>query len=85
MHDVRIIETFQDPTWMKFIEQHTSASIFHHPLWIKVIEETYGYPSFTFGVFEDHRLVGILPLLEVRSFLTGTRAVCLPFTDHCYV
>ena len=29
------------------------------------------------------RVVGALPLMEVRSWLTGRRAVCVPFSDTC--
>lgn len=35
------------------------------------------------GVFEEEKLCAILPLLEVSSWITGSRAVCLPFSDVC--
>lgn len=32
---------------------------------------------------QNGRIVALLPVMEVRSSLTGSRGVCLPFTDFC--
>ena len=39
-------------------------------------------PSY-FTAREEGRLIALLPFMEIRSWLTGTRGVSLPFTDEC--
>jgi len=34
-------------------------------------------------VFKNGGLSGVIPIMEVNSFLTGKRGVSLPFTDYC--
>jgi hypothetical protein len=34
-------------------------------------------------MIDDHKLLALIPLMEVNSFLTGRRGVSLPFTDYC--
>jgi CelD/BcsL family acetyltransferase involved in cellulose biosynthesis len=81
--NVAEIDPIRDSRWLAFVEATPGASIFHHPSWLSVIEDTYGYKSVCLGAIDAQSLVGILPLIEVRSWLTGRRAVCLPFSDSC--
>jgi CelD/BcsL family acetyltransferase involved in cellulose biosynthesis len=77
------IDPFADARWLAFLEGAQGASIFHHPAWLKVLRETYDYSPICLAAIEADSLVGLLPLMEVRSWLTGNRAVCLPFSDMC--
>ena len=72
-----------DPRWLPFVLAHEAATIFHHPNWIRVLESTYNFRSVCLACVRNEDIVGILPLLEVRSWLTGRRAVCLPYSDVC--
>jgi hypothetical protein len=76
------IDPHNDPRWQTFVETHPETLIFHHPRWMQVLEETYGYGQASLACVEGARLVGIVPLLEIRSRLTGRRAVSLPFSDY---
>jgi len=77
------IDPIADPRWLAFIAAAPEASIFLHPAWLKVLCDTYGYTPVCLAATESHSVVGLLPLIEVRSWLTGNRAVCLPFSDAC--
>ncbi len=83
MTQVTPIDPGADSRWVSFIDAHEEATIFHHPLWMLVLQDTYGYRQRSLGVLCDDKLTGILPLLEIRSWLTGKRGVCLPFSDAC--
>ena len=74
-----------DKSWACFVFCHAHATIFHHPLWSKCLADTYGYEPFVF-VIRDYRskIVGGLPLMEVKSWLTGHRSVSLPFSDQLW-
>ena len=56
---------------------------FHTSGWAKALQETYNYKPIYFCKFSDGALTCLFPLMELRSRLTGFRAVSLPFTDYC--
>ncbi len=72
-----------DPRWMQFLLDRPLATVFHHPAWISVLSSAYGYTPQCLAVLSEDAIVGLLPLMEVRSWMTGARAVCLPFSDCC--
>ncbi len=74
----------EDEHWLEFITSKPQATIFHHPAWLKSLSECYGFRPFVIAVCDagGHVLAG-LPVMEVRSRLTGRRWVSLPFTDYC--
>ncbi len=77
------INPHTDSRWLDYVSTHKEATIFHHPNWIRVLEATYNFKSACLACVRNEEVVGILPLLEVRSWLTGKRAVCLPYSDAC--
>jgi CelD/BcsL family acetyltransferase involved in cellulose biosynthesis len=82
MNHVELIDPHADARWSAFADAHPDALIFHHPLWMKVLERAYGYRQASLACFAGDEITGILPLLEIRSRLTGCRAVSLPFSDY---
>ena len=73
-----------DTRWAAFAATQSRAGIFHHPAWIKMLADCYGYRPFVVAVRDtDDRICAGLPMMEVNSLLTGRRWVSLPFTDHC--
>lgn len=73
-----------DPCWTEFLASKPDASIFHHPSWLNVLAESYGYRPFVLAVRDAAgRVVAGLPVMEVGGRLTGLRWVSLPFTDYC--
>jgi CelD/BcsL family acetyltransferase involved in cellulose biosynthesis len=83
MVEVIPIDPHKDPRWLTFLTEHPKATIFHHPVWFQVLEEAYRYRPFCRAFVREGNIVWLLPLLEVRSVLTGNRGVCLPFSDVC--
>jgi len=78
-----IIES-SDPRWMEFIRSRPEANIFHHPAWMELMRECYGYSASIIAVADAHGcLQAGLPFMKVNSFLTGNRWVSLPFSDYC--
>ena len=81
--NLQLIDPATDSRWLRVLEGAADATIFHHPGWLKVLEETYGYRPLCVLAEDAAGPAGVLPLMEVRSWLTGTRAVSLPFSDCC--
>ncbi|MGC8494216.1 MAG: lipid II:glycine glycyltransferase FemX [Syntrophobacteraceae bacterium] len=71
------------PGWDDLVLTAGEYSFFHSSAWIRVLCESYGYKPVFFAVYKNGGLSSVLPLLEVNSFLTGRRAVSLPFSDYC--
>ena len=59
------------------------ASFFHTSAWARVLVESYRYKPVYFAQISNGRLSTLVPLMEIRSVLTGKRGVSLPFTDYC--
>lgn len=82
-------DTFQildhhNERWLDYISRHPQASPFHHPAWLTVLSECYGYQPFVLVTHdEDGMITGGIPVMEIRSIVTGKRWVSLPFTDYC--
>jgi hypothetical protein len=47
-----------------------------------VLNEAYGYEPVYFIVIENGRIAALIPVMEVRSMVTGQRGVSLPFSDY---
>jgi CelD/BcsL family acetyltransferase involved in cellulose biosynthesis len=79
----RFANPLEDPGWDERVVDRRETSFFHGASWGKVLQATYGHHPMYFVVLKDGKLHALLPLMEVRSPLTGTRGVSLPFTDEC--
>lgn len=73
-----------DGRWEKLSAEHPGASVFHQRGWLEALRRTYGYtPIVLTSSPPGEPLRDGIVLCRVSSWATGTRAVSLPFTDHC--
>ena len=76
-----------DPTgvsgWDELVSCHPETTVFHTSSWARVLSSTYGYRPTYFMWVEGGKIIALLPFMEIRSWLTKTRGVSLPFTDEC--
>jgi len=79
----QFINPLHSPQWDLTLHQFSASTFFHTSQWAQVLAEAYGYNPQYLLHKEGTRAISALPLMEVRSVLTGKRAVCLPFTDEC--
>lgn len=80
---MQIIDPLTSENWDQQLGCHEKLSFFHSKAWARVLFETYRYRPMYFCTLNSDTIVSLLPLMEVRSFLTGRRGVSLPFTDYC--
>jgi Acetyltransferase (GNAT) domain len=80
---MRIINPVHNPGWDLVVALHRDAGCFHTSAWAKVLNKTYNHQPFYLQFSRGRRLAALVPLMEVRSALTGRRGVCLPFSDVC--
>lgn len=79
----QFINPLVDPEWDREVASHPNATFFHSSAWARVLAHTYGHEPFYLRLATAGQLLALVPVMEVRSRLTGRRGVSLPFTDEC--
>lgn len=79
--DVEMIDPLQDDTWDRLVLSHPDYHFFHSSCWAKLLCKTYGHKPVYLRCSQQGDLRALVPMMDVRSLLTGCRGVCLPFTD----
>jgi CelD/BcsL family acetyltransferase involved in cellulose biosynthesis len=81
---IHVINPLSDDRWDDLMNRHPRASVFHERGWLEALGRTYGYsPLVLTSAPEDQPLKDGIVLCRVSSWITGTRLVSLPFSDHC--
>jgi serine/alanine adding enzyme len=86
MSDITITVTQSCSTkeWDEYVSSHPVSTIYHSPEWSQILEDSLGYKPFhLFARNGDGKLCGVLPLVMVKSLLTGNHLVSLPFSYVC--
>jgi predicted N-acyltransferase len=83
-NQVRIINPIDSPRWDEQMLATGRASFFHSAAWAATLAATYGFtPCYFVLSSAADKIRAMVPLMEVRSFITGSRGVSLPFSDYC--
>ena len=78
------VDPLVDRAWGDLLDRAPASSIFHHPAWLRLIRDHYGFPISAWCVLDGSgRLVGGIPVTLLNSRLTGARLIALPFSDAC--
>jgi hypothetical protein len=78
------IHPLHDARWGRFIQSQPCSSIFHTTEWLEALHRSYRFTPRVFTTSPDGaELVNGIVFCEVNSWLTGSRLVSLPFSDHC--
>ena len=81
---LHVINPLADRRWDELVARHPQASAFHTRGWLEALRRSYGYEPFALtSAAPGEALQDGVVLCRVRSWLTGTRLVSLPFADHC--
>jgi hypothetical protein len=81
---IHSVNPLADPRWNDLATRHSKASVFHQRPWLEALSRTYGYEPVVFTTSPSGTpLKDGLLFCCVKSWLTGSRIVSLPFSDHC--
>lgn len=81
---LRAIDPRCEPAWEEFVAWHPEATVFHTSHWARALTAAYGFePVYYVLETAQGEITAALPLMLVRSRLTGHRLVGLPFSDLC--
>ncbi|MCU1241296.1 MAG: hypothetical protein JWO71_2022 [Candidatus Acidoferrum typicum] len=78
------LNPLQDPRWQSFVDRHPRGSVFHTMEWLEALRRTYGYEPVVYTTTPPAcELSNGVVFCRIRSWLSGSRLVSLPFSDHC--
>jgi hypothetical protein len=80
---VHEVDPLADTRWDELVARHGDSSIFHTRGWLEALRKTYGYQPVVYATARDTQLEEAIVFCKIKSRLTGSRLVSLPFSDHC--
>jgi len=79
------IDPIADPRWAQLVARHPHASVFHTSFWLDALRRTYRYqPIALTSSRAGVDLNDGVAFCQVKSWISGSRLVSLPFSDHCH-
>jgi serine/alanine adding enzyme len=79
---MKVVSCENAAAWDAYVEAHPQASNYHRWFWKQVIEETYGHRTFYLAAEDQREVCGVLPLVEMKSWLWGRFLVSMPFCSY---
>ena len=86
MYEVAEIDPCSDPRWDVFVANHPLGWICHLSGWQRVLASAFHHVKGHYFALVDKETNAIeagMPVYEVRSWLTGSRLVSIPFATLC--
>jgi len=80
---VRVLEEGSEPLWDDYVARNDAGSIYHLSAWRRLIERLFRHEShYVYAIDEGGRVVGLLPLIRLRSLLFGDYVVSMPYFNY---
>ncbi len=79
---VRAFAASDAARWDAYVQAHPDATFFHRAGWQRVIEDAFGHRTHFLLAERGGKIVGVLPLAEIRSRLFGHSLGSLPFCAY---
>ena len=69
-------------SWDAFVMACPQATFFHRAGWQRVLRKAFGHDTYFLFAEVEGRIVGVLPLAHVKSWLFGSSLTALPFAVY---
>jgi len=70
--------------WDDFVKSHPEGSPFHLGCWLRTIQDTYSFEPLLYAFRDENGTISsAFGFFLIKSLLTGTRMVSVPFSDYC--
>jgi serine/alanine adding enzyme len=79
---LRIVLATDGAEWNRFVESAPDGSTFHRWEWREVYRASYGHETPYLAAYRGDELVGVLPLVRVRSLVFGHYLISSPFVSY---
>jgi FemAB-related protein (PEP-CTERM system-associated) len=68
--------------WNAYVHASPRASFYHRWEWRDIVTENFGHQTAYLAALESGRIVGVFPLVRLKSFVFGNIACSLPFLNY---
>ncbi|MGY0564542.1 MAG: GNAT family N-acetyltransferase [Paraglaciecola chathamensis] len=82
---VRFVKQTDHLIWNEYVKAHPNATPYHHFGWLQSVEQAYQHKNIGAIAFENGRVVGVLPSIEMRRPLLRPFICALPYCDLGFV
>jgi len=79
--NIRLATDADRHAWDVYVLNHPEGSLFHLDKWRQAVDRAFGHPSHALLAEEAGRVLGVLPLGEIKSRLFGHFLVSAPFAE----
>ena len=76
---VYLLQADAETAWDTYVTNCPEATFFHRAGWQQIIEKAFGHKTWFLYAETDGEIQGVLPLVEINSFLFGHSLSSLPF------
>jgi FemAB-related protein (PEP-CTERM system-associated) len=76
---LRPLDAASEAAWDVFVDAMPSGTFFHRAAWRRLIAEEFGHPTFYTYAERDGAIVGVLPLVQMKTLLFGNTLTSVPF------
>lgn len=80
---IRELDRSWEDSWTEYVARHPDASIYHGLQWRDAIHSVFRKQCvYLIATRSDDRVVGVLPLMRQKGWLTGDALVSLPYCNY---
>ncbi len=80
--EIKLLNPVDTNLWNAYVAAHQHGSVYHHSVWGRAIQQTYGHQIFNLIANDSTgTVIGVLPLVHIKHFLFGNNLFSLPFAD----
>jgi FemAB-related protein (PEP-CTERM system-associated) len=76
---LRALDEASEAAWDDFVAGAPGSTFFHRALWSRVIEAAFRHRSHYVFAEQDGAIVGVLPLVHLKTMLLGNTLISTPF------
>ena len=80
--ELRVMVEADDRAWDRFVDAHPEAKQYHRWVWKRVVERAFGHRTLYLSARRNGAIVGVLPLVVMKSALFGRFLVSMPFFNY---
>lgn len=89
---IQVIQIKDYTAWDNYLSRHSKSNFYQGSNWQSIIAKTYAFKTFSLAAVQSNtppseaptvwKMVGLLPLVYLKSPFIGNRLVSMPYFDH---
>ncbi len=79
---IRLFEESDRSAWDEYVLAHPHSTHCHLIGWKDVIKDAYGHSSYYLLAEDNDKIIGVLPLIRIKTLLFGSSLVSMPYLNY---